>query len=173
MDSYNFKKDMASPDSWEGDHNAQNNMQDTAFLYKNSDLIWQAKVQTVANMPGSRHADTIIPGKFYIKWNIPRRTFKGHIHGIVGAYDQEGQRVDENSVQSIPGKNGAPVDWTRWIAFHSTLKNDPAPYGEVTRFAWSAGCFIVSPEKQAELWLVGQDEKFYTGMLIPCELREI
>ena len=172
-DSYNFKKNIGSPDSWEGDHNAQYNMIDTAFLYKNNNLIWWAKTQTVANMPFARHEDTIVPGKFYIKWNIPRRLFKGHIHGIVGAFDQEGQQVDENSVQSIPGKNGAPIDWTRWIAFHSTLKNDPAPYGEETRFAWSAGCFIVSPEKQAELWLIGQEEGFTTGLLIPCELYEI
>ena len=171
--SYQFKKDMSAPDSWEGYHNAYNNMQDMAFLYKNNDLIWWAKAQTVANMPGCRHTDTIVPGKFHIQWNVPRRNFKGHIHGIVGAYDQDGQLINEDSVETIEGKNGAPIDWTRWIAFHSTLKNDPAPYGEITRFAWSAGCFIVSPEKQAELWLIGQEEAFSTGLLIPCELYEV
>jgi hypothetical protein len=173
MRSYQFKKDMSQADSWDKDFNAQNNMLDDVFLYKNNDVIFWAKAQTVANMPGARHTDTIIPGTFYIKWDVPRRSFKGHIHGIVGAYDQDGQRINEDSIETIIGKNGAPVDWTRWIAFHSTLKNDPAPMGEVTRYAWSAGCFIVTPERQESLWVLGQKEGFKTGDLIPCELYEV
>ena len=169
---YNFKADMTALDSWDGDHNAKHNMEDYGALYRGDVLLWHAPMQTVANMPGVRHSDTIIPGQFFIKWDVPRRAFKGHIHGIVGALDQDGQQIDESSVETVPGKNGAPADWARWIFGHSTKKNDPAPESELTRFAWSAGCFITTPEKQDELFAVGTREGFTPGLRILCILSE-
>jgi len=171
--SYNFKADIASPDSWDGDHNAKHNMEDHLVLLADGHPIWEAWGQTVANMPGARHTDTIVPGDFFVKWDVPRRAFKGHVHGIVGAKDQDGQAIDENSVETIPGKNGAPTDWARWIFGHSTRKNDPAPDGEVTRYAWSAGCFIVSPAAQDELFRLGTMAGLKTGDKIPCKLIEV
>lgn len=173
LSSYNFKADMSSPDSWDGDHNAKHNMEDTGILYNGDKEVMRFPLQTVANMPGVRHSDTIVPGIFAIKWDVPRRAFKGHVHGIVGAKDQDGQTINEDSVESVPGKNGAPVDFARWIFCHSTRKNDPAPDGEVTRFAWSAGCFITVPEVQDKVFEVGTAAGFKPGDLIPCSLVEV
>jgi hypothetical protein len=173
LTSYLYKKDLSSPDSWEGDHNAQHNMEDTVILLNGKREIFSFPAQTVANMPGCRHTDTIVPGDFFIKWDVPRRQFKGHVHGIVGAYDYDGQRIDEDSVEKVPTKHGAPVDWARWIFGHSTAKNDPAPEGEFTRHAWSAGCVITTPEKQAELYNIGTKLGFKRGALIPCTLIEV
>jgi hypothetical protein len=130
-------------------------------------------MQTVANMPGARHTDTIVPGRFYIRWDIDSRLFKGKIHGIVGAIDQDGQAIDESSVEAVPGKDGAPADWARWIFAHSTRKNHPAADGEFTRFAWSAGCFITTPAKQDELFIFGTEAGFTKGDHIPIELVEV
>lgn len=171
--SYNFKKNMKSKDSWNGDHNAQHNMEDEVILLFDGVAIFSCKAQTVANMPGCRHTDTIFPGSGSVKWDVQRRSFKGHVHGIVGFMDYDGQIIDENSVQPIVGKNGAPEDWARWIFCHSTAKNDPAPEGEVTRFAWSAGCVITTPEKQSDLFSVGLSLGFKPGDLIPCKLIEV
>ena len=171
--SYDFKKDMASADSWEGDHNAQNNMQDHVALVYQGRPIWEALVQSVANMPGARHSDTIKPGSFFIKWDVPRRAFKGHIHGVVGAYDLDGQLINEDSVETIAGKDGAPADWARWIFLHSIRKNDPAPEGELTRFAWSAGCVIGSPLAQDSLFDLGTKAGLVAGDHIPIILTEV
>ncbi len=172
--SYRFKADMTAPDSWEGDHNAQHNMEDHLSLQYMGHPIWEAWGQTVANMPGARHTDTIIPGDFHIKWDlIDRRAFKGPIHGIVGATDQDGQTISEESVETVPGKDGAPTDWARWIFGHSTRKNAPAPDGELTRHAWSAGCFIVSPGAQDDLFDLGSKAGLQSGDLIPCKLVEV
>lgn len=160
-------------DSWDGDTNAQNNMRDHVVLTLDGKPIWEAWVQTVANMPGVRHSDTIVPGKFFVRWDVDRRSFKGHVHGIVGAVDQDGQVVDENSVETIPGKNGAPADWARWIFLHSTRKIDPAPAGELTRFAWSAGCFIGSPGAQDSLYEIGTDAGLVKDDHIEIELVEV
>jgi hypothetical protein len=172
--SYQFKDDMKSADDWTGDHNAKHNMEDSVYLFMNEVIIFQSdRVQTVANMPGVRHTDTIIPCKFYIKWDVDRRAFKGNVHGIIGAQDQDGQFIDNDSVESIVGKDGSPIDWARWIFFHSTRRNDPAPAEPLTRFAWSAGCCIGTPEKQDELYSVGQEKGIFKGQLIPCELKEV
>jgi len=173
LSSYNFKADMTSPDSWDGDHNAKNNMRDVAILFDGGKEVLRFPVQTVANMPGARHSDTVTPGIFSVIWNVPRRAFKGVVHGIIGAYDQDGQMIDANSVETVPGKNGAPTDFARWIFGHSTRKNDPAPNGEFTRYAWSAGCFITSPVAQDELYDTGIDCGFVRGDKIPCVLVEV
>ena len=109
--SYNFKDDMSAPDSWEGDHNAKRNMEDYGALYRDDVLLWHAPMQTVANMPGVRHSDTIIPGQFFIKWDVPRRAFKGHIHGIVGAIDQDGQQIDEYEHRFSAGRIQRHGEW--------------------------------------------------------------
>jgi len=171
--SYQFKKNMTSPDSWDGNHNAQHNMEDTVRLYDGYHEVFRFLAQTVANMPGCRHTDTIVPGNFFVKWDVPRRAFKGHIHGFVGAYDQDGQKIDGDSVERVVGKNGAPTDLARWIFGHSTAKNDPAPLGEFTRYAWSAGCTITTWQKQGELFEIGTRVGFKAGDLIPCELIEV
>lgn len=173
LSSYRFKDDMNSPDSWDGDHNAKHNCEDVAILYDGDHEVMRIPVQTVANIPGGRHTDTIAPGRFAIKWDVPRRSFKGRVHGIVGAVDQDGQTVDEDSVQRVPGKNGAPVDFARWIAFHTDEKADPAPENTFTRYLWSAGCFITKKQFQQALWFYGVGAGFKTGDKIPCLLVEI
>jgi hypothetical protein len=172
--SYQFKVDMNSPDSWDGDHNAQNNMIDRGILLNpDGKAVWYGAMQTVANMPGARHSDTIVPGEFLIVWDVDRRAFKGHIHGISGAFDQDGQSINADSVETVPGKDGAPADWARWIFGHSTRKNDPAPDGELTRYAWSAGCFITTPFGQDDLFRAGSAAGFKSGDEISCSLMEV
>jgi len=77
ISSYSFKADMKSADSWDGDQNAQRNMKDIGILFDGEKEVMRFQVQTVANMPGARHTDTIYPGHFFIKWDVPRRSFKG------------------------------------------------------------------------------------------------
>ena len=170
--SYQFKADMNSPDSWDGDHNAQHNMEDHVQLLDGDNPIWEAWAQTVANCPGVDHRNTIAPGSFAVKWNVQRNLFKGHIHGIILALTQGGQFVDSDSIAPIPGEEGTSTD-ARWIFAHSTRKLDPAPVGELTRYAWSAGCTIVSPEAQDDLYEVGVKAGLVDGDEIPGTLVEV
>ncbi len=172
--SYQFKADLNAPDLWDDDHNAKNNMIDRAFLFDpQGKTIWSALMQTVANMPGVRHTDTIVPGRFSVIWDVEPRAFKGHIHGIFGAVDQDGQFIDSDSVERVATKDGAPTDWARWIFGHSTRKNAPAADGDLTRYAWSAGCFITSPESQDALWAAGVAAGFVKNDQIDIELIEV
>jgi len=141
--SYSYKANgPASADDWH--NNDHNNSLDTIELWDAGALLHATRVQTVANMPGARFKDTIKPGPFGIKLFVEPRAFRGRIHGIVNTTDFDGQVIDGRSIQPIAGKDGGPINVERWL-FHDTQKHAPAPAGEVTRVAWSAGCFIVAP----------------------------
>ncbi|MEI8095869.1 MAG: hypothetical protein WCG80_16790 [Spirochaetales bacterium] len=166
--SLDFKRlGKDSPDAW--DNNDKNNMLDVFQLWHNGRILHECKVQTVANIPGGRFLNTIAPGIFGIKLFVEPRAFRGRIHGIVNAVDLEGQRIDGRSVEPVPGKNGAPVDFARWLE-HDTQKHAPAAPGEVTRVAWSAGCIIHHPN---DLELLGDIYDAYglaPGTVIDAEL---
>lgn len=170
-ESYEYKlhgKD--SPDDWH--NNDVNNMLDTLELWHNGDLLHSNPVQTVANMPGARFLDTIKPGPFGVKLFVEQRAFRGKIHGIVNAVDFDGQTIDGRSIEPIKGKDGAPINIERWLV-HDTQKHAPAPVGEVTRVAWSAGCFIMGPMDLEVLAKLFETHGFKPGDIINGELIEV
>lgn len=151
--SYEYKRrGEGSSDAW--DNNDSNNMLDTLELWHEGALLHSCPVQTVANIPGGRYLNTIACGTFGVKIFVEPRAYRGRIHGIIDAIDLEGQHIDGRSIEPVPGKDGAPVDFERWLV-HDTQKHAPAPAGSVTRVAWSAGCIIMGPmdlEVLAELF---------------------
>jgi len=139
--SYNYKRYSDKPDAW--DNNDQNSSLDDFHLYVDEGILFSDKVQTIANIPGGRFLDTIAPGQFQIKCFVPNRSFYGRIHGIINAYDLDGQRINENSIETVVGTNGAPMSFTRWL-MHDNQKLMPNLPNQMTRIAWSAGCFVHS-----------------------------
>ena len=170
-ESYNYKlRGKDSADDWH--NNDINNMLDTLELWHNGDLLHSCPVQTVANMPGARFLDTIKPGSFGIKLFVEQRAFRGRIHGIVNAVDFDGQVIDGRSIQPVAGKDGGPVNVERWL-MHDTQKHAPAPVGEVTRVAWSAGCFIMSPMDLEVVGHLCETHELKAGDVVPGELVEV
>ena len=160
--SYKFKRLPDEIDGWR--NNDAQNMKDEISLWDGEQEIFFARCQTVANIPGGRVEDTIAPGKFKLKLFVPQRAFHCRIHGIVDAYDIEGQYTDFESVQAN--------DKNRWLV-HDTQKVKPNPPGVRTRVAWSAGCFIMTPEKLEEFNMILESYKYKAGDIIEGELKEI
>lgn len=150
--SYHYKRNSTKPDDWYNNDN--NNMLDTIILYVFDAELIRMKAQTVANIPGGRFKDTIVPGKFQIEAFVENRNFYGRIHGIINAYDYDGQLINNKSIQPVIGKDGAPIDYKRWLC-HDTQKCKPKPPMDLTRVAWSSGCFITTPDNLTawgEIW---------------------
>ena len=141
-ESYNYKKYPNKPDAW--DNNDFNNMLDEYRIYYDESLMMNLKCQTVSNIPNGRFLDTIAPGNFQLKCFVEPRQYVCNPHGIINTFDLDGQRINENSIETVIGKNGAPISLTRWLN-HDTRKLSPNPNNEVTRVAWSAGCFVLNP----------------------------
>jgi hypothetical protein len=159
--SFKYKRDFDKPDAW--DNNDANNMLDSFLFYVDEGMIFSAKCQTVANFPGGRYQDTIAAGPFSLKCFVPQRMFHCRVHGIVDCYDIEGQHIDLDSVQ-IDDKN-------RWLV-HDTQKLKPNPPGNLTRVAWSAGCFVLSKLDLEGLNEILDAYKIEAGEIIPGELVE-
>jgi hypothetical protein len=143
--SANFKIRQSQSDSW--DNNKANNLADTFWMFDGSDTLFATRVQTVANLPGGRPQDTIAPGKFRLRLFADPRDFWCVPHGVVGAKDLEGQDIDGSSVESVPGRDGAPTSFDRWLC-HDMQKHRHNPDGTTnprgtdTSVAWSAGCIV-------------------------------
>ena len=147
-ESHSYHRFVNKPDAW--DNNDANNSLDDFFLYDKDKLLFKAKCQTVANIPGGHYLDTIAPGKFQVRLFVDQRNFWPMVHGIMNTYDLEGQSINERSIEPIPGKNGAPIDFSRWLIHdwqkHRDQKDEngnPIPHDSDTRVAWSAGCFVL------------------------------
>ena len=160
--SHRYKRKPDEPDGWW--NNDYNNMRDEFSLWAGEQRLFYAKCQTVANIPGGRYEDTIAPGPFKLKLFVEPRAFHCRIHGIVDAYDLEGQYVDFESVQDN--------DKNRWLV-HDTQKLKPNPPGQLTRVAWSAGCFILEPKRLEELNTIFESYKLGPGDIVAGELRDI
>jgi hypothetical protein len=168
--SYNYKFNINKPDSW--DNNIANNMlDDFTFFVDEARMLW-VKCQSISNIPGGRFNDTIVPGPFQIKCFVDNRMKYGKIHGIINTYDLEGQRINENSVETIVGKNGAPIDLTRWLV-HDLQKNKPELPNVDTKVAWSAGCIIMSDVNLEVLGVLLDAYKVMPGDIIDGELVEV
>jgi hypothetical protein len=168
--SYKYKRYSTWPDSWT--NNDINNSLDDFILYYNEALLFKAKCQSVANIPGGRFLDTLAPGKFQIKCFVENRNYYGRIHGIVNAYDLDGQLINENSIETIKGSNGAPIDFTRWL-IHDTQKQKPNPPDTLTRVAWSAGCLIMSQSDLEAFNEILDAYKVLPNELLNAEILEV
>ncbi len=168
--SYNYKRYPDKPDAW--NNNDNNNMLDYLVLFYNEALLYKAKCQTVANLPGGRFNDTIVPGRFQIECFVENRNFYGKIHGIINAYDFDGQLINEDSIETVKGPNGAPVSYLRWL-WHDTQSLKPKPPMTLTRVAWSAGCFICTPSDLEGIGNLLEAYKVEPGEIIDAELIEV
>ena len=168
--SYNFRADPAKPDSFE--NNWKNNSIDLLVLYDDSTLLYQCKVQSVANYcfgdqkPGDNlpHGDTVAAGEFTLKCFVEPRAFHGEIHAIICATDLDGQLIDCNAMQTTAGgfQNG------RWLV-HDRYS---FKLGKDTNCAWSAGCFILSSNDLARLNAILKNEGVKAGDEISGEVIE-
>jgi hypothetical protein len=146
--SYKYKFDMAKIDSW--DNNKNNNSLDDFILFVDESRMLVSKCQTVANIPFGRFTDTIVPGPFQIKCFVENRMKYGMIHGIINTFDLDGQKINEDSTETVKGKNGEPIDLARWL-IHDWQSNKPKLPNNDTSVAWSAGCFIL-PDNNLEVF---------------------
>jgi hypothetical protein len=154
------------------DNNIKNNMLDLYELFDGENVLIFCHVQTIVNIPGGRFLNTIGPGKFFVKAFVDPRKFYGRIHGIVEAYDLEGQGIDGRSIQPVEGKDGAPIDFERWLE-HDTQKHPPAPPMTLCSAAWSAGCIIHHPQDLADIGRIFDRYRVIPGDRIPYELVEV
>lgn len=168
--SYNFRADPAKPDSFE--NNWKNNSIDLLVLYDDSTLLYQCKVQSVANYcfgdmtPGDSlpHGDTVTAGEFTLKCFVEPRAFHGEIHAITKTKDLDGQTIDRNAMQTTAGgfQNG------RWLV-HDRYS---FKLGKDTNYAWSAGYFILSSNDLARLNAILKNEGVKAGDEISGEVIE-
>lgn len=147
--SYDFKADPKKPDGF--DNNWKNNSLDFLLLFNDSEILFKAPAQTVANYcfgdqtPGDNlpHGDTVAAGEFTVRCFVEPRAFHGEIHAITNTKDLDGQTIDRNAMQtSADGfQNG------RWLIHDRWSKK----LGRDSNYAWSAGCFILSSADLARL----------------------
>ena len=161
-DSYDYKYNKERPGSWE--NSCKNNMIDTLMLYDDDKKLLECQCQSVSNSPTGRFEDTVAVGKFSLKLFIDRRAYYCDVHGIVDAYDMEGQYIDFESVENN--------DKSRWL-MHDTQKQKPALKGTLCAHAWSAGCFIVFPVHLAMINQIIKDYKYQPGDIISGILNEV
>lgn len=94
--SLSYLKDPSKPFDWH--NNDANNALDVLEVYDDSgERAIVSAVQTVANMeglsPGVHFYDTIIPGKFFLRYGVEPRAFRCQPLGIVGATTRNGDFV--------------------------------------------------------------------------------
>lgn len=168
--SYDFRADPSEPDSFE--NNWKNNSLDNLVLFKDKKILFQARVQTVANYcfgnmaTGDRmpHGDTVAEGDFTVRCFVEKRAFHGEIHAITKTKDLDGQTIDRYAMQTSDGgfQNG------RWLIHDRYSKK----LGKDTNYAWSAGCFILSSKDLESLNSILKSEGVKAGDEIQGEVIE-
>lgn len=130
--SYQYKIDKSKNDYT---NNINNNSKDVIIILDDDTPIFKAFCQTVANHPDFSFKDTIRPGTFQIKCFVEHRQMHGEIHGIVDAFDLDGQKINQYSMQFDNGyQKGRWLIHDKWAeAKNRDLHN-----------AYSGGCFIMS-----------------------------
>jgi hypothetical protein len=176
--SYKFKRNPNAADDW-GNNDANNSLDDFE-VYEDGKLIATYKVQSVSNIPGGRFLDTIAPGKFQLKLFVEQRSFWPEIHGIINAFDLEGQQIDGRSIEPIVGKDGAPIDFARWLVHDWQKHRDQRdangkliPQGSDTRVAWSAGCQVLADRDLVKFNTMLRAKGYKSGDAIDVELVNI
>jgi len=169
--SYDFKADQKKPDGFE--NNWKNNSLDWLVVLDDRAELCRFRCQSVANYcfgdmrPGDivPYGDTIAPGEFTLQAFVDRRQFHGEIHAITRTRDLDGQWITRNAMQTTAGgfQNG------RWLVhdrFSFKTNCD-------TRYAWSAGCIILSSADLASFAKILHAYKVQPGNLIPGEVNEM
>lgn len=140
--SYNFRADKSAPDSFA--NNWAHNSEDTLVVRIGDEVLARYPCQSVANYcfgdyataDTVSHGDTVAAGEFTVKCFVEPRAFHGRIHAITNAVDLDGQRIDCNAMQTTA--DGYQTG--RWLIHDRYSFKE----GRDTRYAWSAGCFILS-----------------------------
>lgn len=130
--SYDYKHDPKRPGSWS--NNTKHSAEDKIKLFIYEESLFEAKCQTVSNIPTGRYQDTIAPGPFLIRCFVPPRMYHCEVHGICQTNDIENQPIDNNCIQ-LPSQD-------RWL-IHDDQKLKPSAPGITTSIPWSAGCFVL------------------------------
>lgn len=132
LKSYQYKKKPKAPDDW--DNNKNNSCLDTLYLYEYESLLFQAKCQTVANIPNGNFKDTITTGPFLIKCFVEKRNFYCDVHGICQTATLANDWITDDCTTD---KNEL-----RWL-IHDNTKVAPNPPGVETSIPWSSGCLVL------------------------------
>ena len=169
--SYNFKADPFKPDSFE--NNWKNNSLDRIVIQNDGTDEIHLHCQTVANYcfgdyataSTVAHGDTVAPGNFKMRAFVPPRSFHGEIHAITSTKDIDGEWIDHDGMQITKNgfQNGRFLIHDR---FSFKLGSD-------TRYAWSAGCFILSSADLALFNKILRSHNVRSGDLIDGLLVEV
>jgi len=164
--SYDFKADPKKPDSFE--NNWKNNSLDRITIRDGENGLCCFRCQTVANycfgdMKGAL-SDTVAPGSFTVKAFVEPRAFHGEIHAITRTRDLDGEWIDHNAMQI----NRGGFQLGRWL-IHDRFSFNA---GADTRYAWSAGCFVLSSADLATFNAVLRKLGVKPGDLLPGTLVE-
>lgn len=153
------------------ENNWKHNGEDYVRLYDRAtnELLFEARCQTVSNHPDAtkfKFGDTLQPGTFSICCFVQPRAFHGEPHGIMNAYDLEGQPIDAYSMQNdldFPGfQNGR---WLLHDRFSFKTNRD-------TNYAWSGGCIILSSKDLGFLNATLRESGVKKGDVVPARLIE-
>jgi hypothetical protein len=130
--SHDYK---VNPDANSFENNWKNNGIDEIRIMLGEEAVFRAACQTVANHPDYKYKDTVLEGDFGMQCFVDPRAFHGEIHGIVNAFDLEGQAIDKWSMQ--PSDSFQSGRWLVHDRYSKKANRD-------TNYAWSGGCFIMS-----------------------------
>ncbi len=196
LESLKYLRDPGAPFDWH--NNDGNNALDSLEVFEeDGTLAIRTSVQTIANMegldPGVHFSDTIVPGKFSLRYGVDPRSFRCQPFGIVGATTRNGDLIiaeiapekktaenDSAVPEEKPAANqfasGKPTENDSTTATNKSrwLVHDRKDHiGVDTRVCWSAGCVVFQDNSALEAFnLLCATSGLKPGDLIPAELFE-
>jgi len=132
MKSYQYKRNPKAKDDWHNNDNFP--CGDDFILYEYESIIFQAKCQSIANIPGGKFLDSITTGPFLIRCFLEKRNFHCEVHGICQTATLNNDWIDDDCT--------TVNNDLRWL-IHDDQKTLPNPAGQITRIPWSAGCIVL------------------------------
>jgi hypothetical protein len=161
-ESHKYKRDFNKKDDWF--NNDANNCLDEFILYDYETVIFTAKCQTVANLPGGIYKDTVAEGPFLMRCFVEKRNFHCEVHGIC--------QTSTLGFEWIGNDSTTIDDKERWL-FHDDQKLKPSPAGVLTRVCWSEGCFVLHKSDLDSLNEILIAYKKTSGQTIDGEVVEV
>ena len=159
LKSYQYKKDPKAKDDWQ--NNSNNSCLDQFLLYEYESLLFRAKCQTIANIPGGKYSNTIIVGPFLIKCFVEKRSFHCDVHGICQTATMSNEWITD---ESITGTSDL-----RWL-IHDDQKLLPNPPNQITRIPWSDGCIVLKKGDLESFSFILEAFKYKSGDTIDAEV---